>query len=385
MLESISDLLANTHADPWRAAAGFSAEISEANKALFDADVSPEDKAEMINGWIQKHQPCLFGRIAAKGSFLSYCVLVDSDLNASDDHIREKIQTARTRWTREGFEGAKSGFIILAISERLAFAEPDDYVKRLAKRLCELYLLRDIEPDSIAHDEIWLEKPGRDKTTWKWHAGVNYFAAHADQRWWHDHRIPGGIAFSVNSVGHMVKSGILAKAMISLEESLGAPPEDWEFSKVDSLGKALELAMRTISLASDSVSGKATKLLSLPVNPDGQVQQNRPVELPLSLAGKNFREYLGHYHTDFTLPSEYFRADVARPDDVRSHVLDFTYLFDDSIENPDHVTMGSGRQIREDGTVRPAAATTRSKRFVEEVVAIADQARLVAAIGETPI
>src|SRR6266498_3609476 len=99
-----------------------------------------------------------------------------------------------------------------------------------ALRLCSLYLLQDIVPDQIFHDELWLEKPGRDGTTWQWLAGVNYFCAQGDKRWWEDHRIPGGMAFSVNSVGHMVKSGILAKGMLALEAALAAPPEGWDLS-----------------------------------------------------------------------------------------------------------------------------------------------------------
>jgi hypothetical protein len=79
-------------------------------------------------------------------------------------------------------------------------------VKELALRLCSLYLLEEVAPDRIFLDEIWLEKPGRDATTWRWHAGVNSFRAQGDGRWWQDHLMPGGIAFSVNSVGHMVKS-----------------------------------------------------------------------------------------------------------------------------------------------------------------------------------
>jgi len=158
------------------------------------------------------------------------------------------------------------------------------------------------------------------------------------------------MAFSINSVGHMVKSGILAKVMIELETVLDAPVEGWVPSKVDSLGKALELVMRTIAQASDAVSGKATELLSLPDLGTLPVPKC-PVNLPKVLSDKNYCEYLGRYHTDYTIPSDFFCPDVERPMDVPTHILDFTYLFHRSADNPDFTTMGEGRRIREEETV----------------------------------
>jgi hypothetical protein len=84
-----------------------------------------------LSDWLQAHQPCLFGGIAAKHGALSCCILNESDLEQSDEAIREKIQTSRLEWTRQGFEGKKSGFIILAISPRIAYAQatPEDFPK----------------------------------------------------------------------------------------------------------------------------------------------------------------------------------------------------------------------------------------------------------------
>jgi hypothetical protein len=321
--------------------------------------------------------------MAAKGDFLSYCILTETDLESSDQVIQDRIQEARLRWTRDGFEGKKNGFIILAVSERIATATPDTSIKELALRLASLYLLKDVIPDQVFHDEIWLEKPGRDQTTWKWFAGVNYFSAQGDKRWWQDHRIPGGLAFSVNSVGHMVKSGILAKAMAALEKELNAPDEGWTLSKVDSLGKALVLAMQTISSASATVSGKATGLLPMPKDDSGKPVAQCPFPLPSGLAEKNFSEYLGHYHTDFTVPSEYFLPDVARPEGLPDHILDFTYLFRSGVDNPDFTTMGSGQQIRRDESVvsAPRSDVQKIQRMEAKVVPIDEDNRLVRAFN----
>jgi hypothetical protein len=343
---SVADYFAMLEPDEWRARIGFSQEVETANQELFSRGLTDAGAARVLGRWLERHQPCLFGRIAAKSGAISYCFLTEDDLRQTDEFIKDKIQAKRLEWTREGFEGRKSGFVILAVSPTLVSARPGPEVLGLARRLCYLYLETDIETDKIHLDQLYLQKPGSQLTTWKWFTGVNYFSAQGDGRWWHDHRIPGGMAFSVNSVGHLVKSGIVAKAMRELDAGAGAAFEDYPESKVDSLGKALELAMRTIGMASDTVSGKATELLPLPTDGGSLPVPECPVKLSAKVANKNFCEYRGYYHTDYTLPSEYFRPDVERPAGLRHHTLDFTYLFHRDVDNPDFRLLGEGHQIR---------------------------------------
>jgi hypothetical protein len=346
MSNYISDLFTRLEEDSWRKEVGFSQHIQLAQQSLFANTVSDEDCVKVLNEWLQRFQPCLFGRIAAKLGKISYCILQESDLRSPEEAIKKKIQSARTKWTREGFEGGKSGFVISVISPTIANALPNENMKALAQRLCSLYLLCDIATDEIYLDNIWLEKPGRNRTTWEWSVGVNYFCAQGDKRWWQDHRIPGGMAFSMNSVGHMVKSGMLADVMSHLEELMDAPEEYWVTSKISSLEAALEFAMRTIYGASNAVSGKATWLLPLPANKKELPVEKCPAKLPHFLEDKNFCTYEGYYHTDFTLPSEYFLSDAVRPDGVKVHNLDLTYLFDKSLDNPDFEKIGVGRRVR---------------------------------------
>jgi hypothetical protein len=346
MSDSISDLIPALVSDPWRAAHPFDADLAAANAIMFDPASTAGDRERALSGWIQKRQPCLFGRLAAKLDLLSYCILLPEDLRGPDEGIRDKIQAARTEWTRQGFEGRKSGFVILAISPDVANATPGETTLRIARRLCSLYLLREIDTDVIYHDEIFLEKPGQARTTWKWDVGANYFCAQGDGRWWQDHRIPGGLALSMNSVGHMAKSGLLAKAVEEFDKAVGGPPETLTGTKVDSLEKALEFAMRTIALASDTPWGRATQLLPLPGDDAGSALPKCPVELPGPIAGMDHCTYQGYYHTDITIPSEYFIPDEGRPQDCPAHDLDFTYLFDKSIANPAFATMGSGQRVR---------------------------------------
>ncbi len=247
----------------------------------------------------------------------------------------------------------------------------------------------DIEVDNAHLEQIYLQKPGARLTTWKWLAGVNYFCAQGDRRWWQDHCIPGGMAFSVNSVGHLVKSGMIANAMKELDRLMEAPDEGYPESKVDSLGKALELAMRTIDKASDAVSGKATELLPLPPDRSEMPVRECPVKLSPAMSDKNFCEYRGRYHTDYTLPSEYFLPDVGRPEGLKVHTLDFTYLFHRSVDNPDYRLMGEGQQIRRVTGEADEVPTlndldyVRLKRLTgeEEEVLISEHKRLKAALG----
>jgi hypothetical protein len=389
MSETVLSYFSRLTPDAWRTAVGFSDDIEARHEELFGEEQSESQRVRILSEWIQTKQTCLFGRAAAKLGALSYCVLKESDLHESDEAIREKVQASRLQWTREAFEGKRSGFIIWVVSPKIALAEPNSEMLGLARRVCELYLDCEIEPDRRYLDEIFLEKPGSRRTTWKWFAGVNYFCSQGDKRWWHDHRIPGGMAFSVNSVGHLVKSAIIAKAMNELGDILGSPDEGYAALPMDSLERALQVAMHTISLASEAVSGKATELLPLPDNRSDLAVAECPIKLPGRFADKNFCEYKGYYHTDFTLPSEYFLSCVEKPPEIKSFSLDFTYLFRRGLDNPDFISMGEGRQVREvpeEDEELPSSdrdSWFNRKELVanETVVSIEDEGRLSAALS----
>jgi hypothetical protein len=349
--------------DPWRRAIGFSPGVAQVLEATQNPSAADEEIIQSLDAWIAKYQPCLFGRVAAKKGLLHYCILRESELLSSDEAVRRKVQSARLSWKRRALVGEASGFIIAVISPRLALAVPDSSVQAIAKRLASLYLLEEVDVDRIFTDRVHLEVPDRNRTTWEWLVGANYFSAQGDQRWWQDHRFPSGMALSMNSVGHMVKAGRLSIAIHDFEEAMGTDGNESPSPKLESLEKALEFAMRTISLASQGPSGQATALLGLQL--DSSSYPRCPVSLPPDLAGKSHCEYTGQYHTDTTLPSEYFTADVSRPEGLSAHKLDFTYLFDESLDNPDFSRMGQGVQIREADTPEQAAAAAYrfEKRF----------------------
>ena len=301
----------------------------------------------------------------------------EEDLNESDEQIHQRIQSARRDWRRKAFNGDASGFVILAISKKLSHAIPNDTVKSIAKRLCHLYLGRD-DIDEILLEDVFLRVPGKQDAVIHWRAGVNYFSAHGDGRWWNDHRTPGGIAFSMNSVGHMVKSYELGRSAEDMWAKVGLPQEEWPDFKVNSLGTALKLAMQTINSASEAISGKATLLLPLDraaANPRGL---KCPIDLPLNFQNKDFCEYFGYYHTDITLPSEYFLPNVERPHEIVGHNLDFTYLFDRDVENPAFEELGQGIRIQADSDIAERVQTSRSDK-IQRMVGVEGR------IGDYPV
>jgi len=331
-----------------------------------------------LSHWLSTEQPCLFGKIAARRGLLKFCILDETTLLAGDDAVRTKIQESRLEWLAAGFRGEASGFVIAAISERLTYAAPDEHLGAFAKRICESYLLQEIPFDTIATDSMFLEKPGHARRTWKWLVGANFFGAQGDGRWWHDHRIPGGVAFSMNSVGHMAKAGAINRAMNALDGELGQDVEDWMSTNVESLDKALILAMRTILNASKGAR-PGTRLYD---NAERRPALECPVaNLPADLNGRNHCEYFGYYHTDHTLPSDYFRDSIDRPHDAQAFDdLNLTYLFDTA--DYDFLRMGAGLPIRSpEGADAEVDRFVKRERVVPFEVDVADEPLLMAALS----
>jgi hypothetical protein len=372
MARTIADIIAALTPDTRRSHIGFDPDFAAANGRMLEA--KPSQVPELLREWLSRHQPCLFGRLGAKKGLLSFCILSDEELVQGDEAVRDRIQAARLQWKKDAHLGRKSGFIVLAVSRKVAEAEPNTVLQEFARRLCQLYLEVDCPVDEILFDDIFLEAPGHERAVWKWVTGVNVFAAAADRRWWQDHRIPGGLGFSVNSVGHMVKSSQLSVLAAEIEKTFGIGTEPFAQEVVDELPKALDFAMRTILKASDAVSGKATMLLPDP----GDLPAKCPVELSPVLRGKNYCEYAGYYHTDVTIPSIYFTPDVQRPASAERIPLDFTYLFRNEVDNPAFQTMGVGRRVR--GGVGKDVVKDKAARAEPSLVTLDSETQLAQAL-----
>src|SRR5882672_6731036 len=153
--------------DNWRRQVGFTPSLQAAMEMTLAPGASEEVAIAALSDWLSQHQPCLFGRVAAKQALIHYCLLREEDLLASDDVVSDKIRQARLEWIRRGWKGEASAFVIAVLSPRLANAMPGDPVREIARRLCALYLLREIQTDQIYLDEIFLEQPGKQQTCWK--------------------------------------------------------------------------------------------------------------------------------------------------------------------------------------------------------------------------
>lgn len=375
MAHHVATLMSQLTRDDWRTRTPFSDDFASWHERIVDAR-DDESVAAIENEWLQRHQPCLFGRLAAKAGAITYCILSEDDLARSDEEISQKIQTRRLEWSRAAFNGRSSAFVIVAASNTIASAVPDRVMGELARRITSLYLRREIDFDTIYTDEIALEFPGEQRLTRVWQVGVNYFSAQADRRWWRDHRMPGGLSLSMNSVGHLVRSGKVQNAFELLKDDIDERVAGGH--RIDSLAEALEFAMRTVNMASEGASGKATHLLD-----SSPGLSPCPVTLPKMLQGKNHCTYWGWYHTDVTLPAEYFLPNEERPTAIAGHELDFTYLFLKDVDNPDHETMGEGRRIRARGFGPQSQAPAEKRlRSIETVKKIEDTSLLREALGQ---
>jgi hypothetical protein len=338
--------------------------MSDATRDILAA-ANDHDRAKILGDWLSKEQPCIFGRVAAQRELISYCFLTAADLEGSDEQIATAIQTKRRAWQSLAEDGRRSAFIILAVSEALANATPDPNLQAFALRLGSLYLRRGIEPDRIYHDRIRLWELGFEKRR-QWRVGANVFAAAGDRRWWHDHRIPGGLGFSMNSVGHLVTAEARRRAIQEVaraHEGVGtraaalrraeAGMAELQETAMTSLDHALKYAMHTILKASEGSEGpctwdRATMLLRAEPGSPCKIDE---IGRDPRIREANVDTYIGWYHTDVTVPSVYFRPDRMRPVDVKVPFgLDFTYLHS-----------GRGKDFRE---IAQGIATDRVPRRI---------------------
>jgi len=343
----VSDMIARLEPDPWRGANPFSPDVSKCHRVLFDVATSRAEKTAALSAWLAEHQPCLFGRMEAKQDRLAFCLLTENDLERSDQEIRALIERDRSRWKQLARTGGSHGFLIVAVSEAIAVARPNSRLLSLAKRLCELYIEAD-EPDEIHLDEVILEIDLGDRTEGRrWKVGVNYFSAQGDRgpsHWWRDHRIPGGMAFSMNSVGHMARTRAereLRKKPELASCVAGLPREKLVYF-------ALATAMKTIGPWEEGTT-RGTWLA-----PRGTFDEDKePPSFDMrqryfgDLAQFSENRYKGLYHTDHTIPSPYFDEGLWRREDVKERDdLYFTYLH--RLSDTDYESMGIGKELEEE-------------------------------------
>jgi hypothetical protein len=337
----IDELFDSLPADVGRQDHPFSADMEECQTVLFDPALSRQRKADALNEWIGSEAlPCMFARFAAKTKRFSYCILTEFDLRRGDDYVREVIALDKLNWQREAVNGSKHAFVILVASKRLAFSEPGAALLQLAQRLCQLYCL-DSTTNAIIRDRLYLQLETSEGTMEgrKWDVGINFHAAQGDGRWWHDHRIPGGIGFSMNSVGHM--SRVLAEEARKKSPQLAERTAGWPAERL--VTWALPLAMNTIRKFSEG--NLAGTWLVAEASDSGSDSSSH--KMPQRLADYSADRYQGWYHTDQTIPEEFFHPRWERPSDLKVHDLQFQYLHRPHHEEYPAMALGEVAEILE--------------------------------------
>ena len=281
---SLEERIAALRPDPWRVGVGFGVDIARANDALFRGE--PQARHDALFAWLHAHQICMFARRAVSGQAMDLCLIDERDVQRGDAHVRARIHRARRVWKRRSFAGQSAGFLAILVDPRIAAAVPDAATLRLARWFGELCVGRDPGVDAVCLDRVYLQSPAHPDVALCWEAPLNYFCSQGDKRWWHERRIPGGMGFSINSVGHMVASGQLGRG------ARGAR-------------LAVSYASRTIERAGES--------------------GRRAAALAMESDGKAYR---ADYHTDYALPRCLFSDAVERPAGLASHRLVLTTEFE---------------------------------------------------------
>jgi hypothetical protein len=282
---------------------------------------------------------------------LHFCFITERDIRSGDDAIKNKILADKRLWKQRALamdssRQAPSSFTLVLISPRVAYAAPDSHLRELAVRLQYLAnwapQTKDPIRNTVQSDFLYLKSP-LDELFYGFQFNVDFFAASGDRRWWHDHRIPGGLAFTANSPGHMRQ----------WREWYDQPEE----SSADRSTWFLQNAMFTIAHAHkttplqttsehalETQSGPTPKASRSPtIAPEGRVTwlrdlvDGKPLKnvacpfggpIPKQLQGKDWTTYEGLLHTDHSIREEFFLDDDEPPTVARPYLMDFTYLYD---------------------------------------------------------
>jgi hypothetical protein len=340
-MSTVAELFAHLDGDSWRVAHPFGADILQANALLHNTAATEDEMAECVTLWCQHMQPCQFGRVAAKQRRIHFCFLREAAVAEwSDAEIAERIAEEKRLWKqRAATEPARAAhsLVIVVASSRVALAAPDDRLRAFSDRILEL---AGWEPDrrgvrrknTVTSDFLYLRNPA-DGGFYGFRFNADFFACAADGRWWHDHRFPGGIAFTANSTGHMMRF------------------REWYQEKDQSEAWSLKQAMLTIQNAaptkatdSDDPSKQGRVTWLRPLGPHGEpLVHDVPCPLPnvpSTLSGKDWTRYEGLLHTDHAVREEFFVDREVAPTASRPYLMDFTYLYDDKQDDFEQFTRG---------------------------------------------
>lgn len=317
-------------ADAFRSKRPFSPDMEAVHAVLFNPKYNRQAKILAYRAWLEKNQPCVFGKTAATNKNVYICLLEDHEISRmgrGDPDVMDTLQDHRQAWKRLALEGRVSSFVILLTSRHLITREPNAALKEICRRLLELYMQISV-PDDTFHTEreyVFLRRP--DNTVLKFATLPNIFCAQGDGRWWHDHRTPGGIMITSNALGHFMYARTKKP---TLDQGICA--------------SALEQAMRTIANARKDPSGGKAKYAHCPATMLVPRVPSDPTPLRTTSEFSSFSpdHYAGYFHTDHLIPSVFFQKD--RDPKVLAHLddLSFRYIFDPETDPEGHAELMAG-------------------------------------------
>ena len=353
--QALAELYDLIQADRRRVTHPFSDDIPIANALLHNPAAYDDELHQCLRFWCQDQQPCQFGRAAVRDDRIHFCVIREPAIvEWRDDELSDAIGESKRLWKQRAAydpERAAHSFVLVFASPRLAIAAPDANLRAFAERALELTgwtkeTRSRRRRNTISSDHLYLRNP-HDGQFYGFQFNIDFFACAGDRRWWHDHRFPGGIAFTANSTGHMRFH------------------REWYSGNSASAGEwAVKQAMLTIANAVPTKRyrdlGKSDSQSVSPQD-DGCVtwlretdSDGRPfladVPCPLSkvpnqLEGKDWTRYEGYLHTDHAVREEFFLDRETPPTRSAPYLMDLTYLYDE--DAPDFVEFTAGIQVPE--------------------------------------
>ncbi len=329
-MSSVAELFDLLNGDSWRLSHPFSEDMLQANALLHNTAATEDEMIECLSLWCARRQPCQFGRAAASKGRIHFCFLREQAVSQwSDAEIAEKISEEKQLWKQRAAcdpdRGAHS-FVIVIASSHVALAAPDQQLRAFSDRILEL---AGWEPNrrgarkknTITSDFLYLKNP-IDGNFYGFRYNIDFFACAGDGSWWQDHRFPGGIAFTANSTGHMLRF------------------RDWYQQKSQNESWGLMQAMVTIHNAAPTApvgrddiphGGRVTWLLPLDQKGNPMVSNVACpfAKVPTLLEGKDWTRYEGFLHTDHAVREEFFEGKRETPPTTsKPYFMDFTYLHD---------------------------------------------------------
>ena len=344
--ETLRDLYLRLRQDRSRPARPFSEDMGSVTALMHHPYASRDEIAEGLLEWCSKCQPCQFGMSAAKRRQIYVAVLRELDFADGDDGIAARIAEEKRLWKQRAASELKApphALLLVFASPRLALAAPDDNLRRFADRLLALAgwgpdRRQQSGENSISSDLLYLPHPS-DGTYYGFQFNVDFFAAAGDGQWWHDHRIPGGIAFTANSTGHM-------RHFKDWYDKPGTDHGEWAVKQamLTIANAQPHAASAAVNTADPTGEGRVTWLREL--GPGGKTfVPDVPCPLktvPKTLQGKDWTRYEGLLHTDHAVREEFFTDREVPPTVPRPYLMDFTYLYD--VRQADFVKFTKGVQ-----------------------------------------